>query len=156
MITLEQNTEILSMIPHRRPFRFIDEILDINENFVRGTYTYRPDEFFYNGHFPDNPVTPGVILTETMAQIGLIPLGIYLLDGQERFSDVLFTSSDVRFLQVVYPGRKVIVESNKIYFRHHFLKCDVKMYQESGRVVCSGKLCGMFLPHLSQDIKPAS
>lgn len=145
MITAAQKTDILNRIPHRKPFRFIDEIIDINENFSKGSYTYQPDEFFYKGHFPDRPITPGVILTETMAQIGLLPLGIFLADKKQLFSEILFTSSEVRFLQIVYPEHKVIVESTKIYFRYNILKCEVKMYQESNGVVCSGILCGMLV-----------
>ncbi|RZM23479.1 MAG: beta-hydroxyacyl-ACP dehydratase, partial [Pedobacter sp.] len=62
--------EILSHLPYTEPFLFVDELLDIDENGATGTFTFREDLDFYKGHFKDHPVTPGVILTETMAQIG--------------------------------------------------------------------------------------
>ena len=147
MVTHAQKIDILNRIPHKNPFRFIDEIIDINENFISGPYTYKHDEFFYKGHFPEKAITPGVILTETMAQIGLVPLGIYLLGKQNQFTDIVFTSSDVKFLQIVYPGQKVLVESTKVYFRFNKLKCNVKMLNESNKVVCNGVLCGMSMTH---------
>jgi 3-hydroxyacyl-[acyl-carrier-protein] dehydratase len=145
MVTAQQKNDILSRIPHRKPFLFIDELYELNEDFACGAYTYKAEEFFYKGHFPENPITPGVILTETMAQIGLVCLGIFLLNEQQEFADILFVSSDVKFLKVVYPGQKVTVESKKKYFRHNILKCEVKMLNDMNEVVCTGILCGMLL-----------
>ncbi len=61
--------EILALVPQQEPFRFIDEIVSIDEEKIVGAYRFREDAFFYRGHFPGNPITPGVILIETMAQI---------------------------------------------------------------------------------------
>ena len=52
--------EVLAAIPQQEPFRFIDEILDLGEDHIVASYTFRPDAFFYLGHFPGNPITPGV------------------------------------------------------------------------------------------------
>ena len=71
--------EILEYLPYKSSFRFVDEIVSIDENNVTGNYTLRKDAFFYEDHFPGRPVTPGVIVTEIMAQIGLVVLGIYLI-----------------------------------------------------------------------------
>ena len=71
--------EILDLLPYTAPFLFVDELFEITQNGIKGGYTYKADEYFYTGHFKNNPVTPGVILIETMAQIGLVCLGIYLL-----------------------------------------------------------------------------
>ncbi|MDI1303260.1 MAG: hydroxymyristoyl-ACP dehydratase, partial [bacterium] len=70
--------EIISKLPYSKPFLFVDEIINVNENGVEGSYTFNETLDFYKGHFKDNPVTPGVILTEVMAQIGLVCLGIFL------------------------------------------------------------------------------
>ena len=71
--------ELIDLLPYQDPFLFVDEIDVISENAVTGSYTFKEDAFFYEGHFKNNPITPGVILTECMAQIGLVCLGIYLL-----------------------------------------------------------------------------
>ena len=52
---------ILDKLPYSKPFLFVDEILQINENGVEGSYTFDSNLDFYNGHFKNNPVTPGVI-----------------------------------------------------------------------------------------------
>ncbi len=74
--------EIIAKLPYSKPFLFVNELLHIDQNGVEGIYTFDENLDFYKGHFKENPVTPGVILTEVMAQIGLVCLGIYLLNGR--------------------------------------------------------------------------
>ena len=136
--------EIITKLPYSKPFLFVDEILAINENGVEGTFTFDSKSDFYKGHFKNNPVTPGVILTETMAQIGLVCLGIYLNEGKE-IQNIGFTSSEVEFLKPVYPNEKVTVISEKIYYRFGKLKCKVKMLNEKKEEDCSGTLAGMIV-----------
>lgn len=135
---------IIAKLPYSEPFLFIDELLHVDENTAIGTYTFNEDLDFYKGHFRDNPVTPGVILTETMAQIGMVCLGIYLL-GETFNKDtvIAFTSADMQFLKPVYPNEKVTVSSQKLFFRFGKLKCDVIMKNQSGQEVCKGILAGM-------------
>jgi 3-hydroxyacyl-[acyl-carrier-protein] dehydratase len=138
--------DIISKLPYSKPFLFVDEIIDINENGVEGSYTFDENLDFYKGHFKENPVTPGVILTEVMAQIGLVCLGIFLLD--ETFNNktaIALTSTDIEFLKAVYPKEKVTVFSEKVYFRFGKLKCKVKMKNENGDEVCSGTIAGMIV-----------
>jgi len=141
--------DIIAQLPYTKPFLFVDELLHVDENSISGTYTFKEDLDFYQGHFKGNPVTPGVILTETMAQIGMVSLGIYLL-GNELKKDtvVAFTSADVQFLKPVYPNEKVTVTSQKIFFRFGKLKCDVVMKNEAGQEVCKGILAGMITVRL--------
>ena len=91
--------DIIDKLPYSKPFLFVDEILRIDENGVEGTFTFDADSDFYKGHFKNNPVTPGVILTEAMAQIGVVCLGIYLL-GNDFNSEtkVALTSSEIEYL----------------------------------------------------------
>jgi 3-hydroxyacyl-[acyl-carrier-protein] dehydratase len=140
---------ILERLPYSKPFLFVDELLLINENSVKGTYTYHKDLTFYEGHFKNFPITPGVILTETMAQIGLVSLGIYLLGDTARNLSFAMTSSSIDFLKPVYPNEKVTVTSRKIYFRFNKLSCDVKMENERGEVVCKGTIAGMITKHIN-------
>jgi 3-hydroxyacyl-[acyl-carrier-protein] dehydratase len=70
---------IFDLLPYRSSFRFVDEISFLDPGKVIGHYTLKKDAFFYEDHFVGYPVTPGAILTEIMAQIGLVVLGIYLI-----------------------------------------------------------------------------
>lgn len=138
--------EIIFKLPYARPFLFVDELLHIDENGAEGTFVFSGDLDFYKGHFKDNPVTPGVILTETMAQIGVVCLGIYLL-GNDFNSDskIALTSSETEFLKPVYPNEKVTVVSEKVYFRFGKLKCRVRMFNANNEEVCRGTIAGMII-----------
>ena len=136
--------EIISKLPYSKPFLFVDEILHIDQNGLEGTFKFDENLDFYKGHFKKNPVTPGVILTETMAQIGLVCLGIFLLDNNfDKHSLISLTSTEIEFLKPVFPNEKVTVISEKIYFRFGKLKCKVIMKNESGAIVCQGNIAGM-------------
>jgi 3-hydroxyacyl-[acyl-carrier-protein] dehydratase len=140
--------EILELIPQQSPFRFIDAILELNENGITATYTFKPDEFFYSGHFPGNPITPGVILLETMAQTGVVAYGIYLASMEltsEEIQSILtvFTEAEVEFSGVVRPGDTVIIRAEKKYFRRLKLKVEAEITLENGTTVCSGAIAGM-------------
>src|SRR5210317_1691701 len=104
-----KNQDILNMLPYEKPFLFVDTLDEISEEGMRGTYRYAEDSDFYKGHFKDMPITPCVILTETMAQIGVVSLGIFLLkDKMEHdFPRIAMTSTAIDFFIPVYPGEKV-------------------------------------------------
>ena len=70
--------EVLELLPQQEPFRFVDEILEVDENHIVARYRFRADADFYRGHFPGDPITPGVILLESLAQVGVVALGIYI------------------------------------------------------------------------------
>ena len=140
------NQEIIAKLPYSKPFLFVDEILQINENGVEGTYYFDENLDFYKGHFKDNPITPGVILTEVMAQIGLVCLGIFLLDDSfNKATSIALTSSEIEFLKPVFPNERVTVISEKIYFRFGKLKCKVIMKNEKGEEVCTGTIAGIMV-----------
>lgn len=138
--------EILSNLPYSKPFLFVDELLHVDENGAVGCFTFDENLAFYKGHFKDNPITPGVILTETMAQIGLVCLGIFLLNDTLTSNTVIsLTSTEIEFIKPVFPNEKVTVISEKIYFRFGKLKCKVTMKNEQQKTVCSGTIAGMIL-----------
>ena len=142
--------QILSAVPQQRPFRFIDDILELDEDRITGIYRFREDEYFYSGHFPGRPITPGVILIETMAQAGVVAFGLYLTMVQKNVSAeelnglmTLFTLAEgVEFTGIVKPGETVIIRGEKVYFRKGSLKSKVVMERENGEVVCTGILAG--------------
>jgi 3-hydroxyacyl-[acyl-carrier-protein] dehydratase len=141
-----ESQKIISKLPYSKPFLFVDEIVQINENGVEGTYTFDENLDFYKGHFKDNPITPGVILTEVMAQIGLVCLGVFLLDNLFNTNTLIaLTSTEIEFLKPVFPKEKVTVISEKVYFRFGKLKCKVKMKNGKGEEVCTGIIAGMVI-----------
>ncbi|WP_317902451.1 3-hydroxyacyl-ACP dehydratase FabZ family protein [Cerina litoralis] len=135
---------IIEKLPYSEPFLFVDQLNHLDENGAEGSYTFKEELDFYRGHFDGNPVTPGVILTECCAQIGLVCIGLYLFsESNILHSDFGLFSSEMEFYLPVYPGETVTVSSKKIYFRFHKLKCEVKMYNAQGKMVCKGTLSGM-------------
>ncbi len=139
-----EKIDIISRLPYSKPFLFVDEIIRIDENGVEGEFTFDENMDFYKGHFKENPVTPGVILTEVMAQIGLVCLGVFLLNDEfNKVSVIALTSVSIDFLKPVFPNEKVTVISEKIYFRFGKLKCKVSMKNEKDEIVCNGVIAGM-------------
>jgi 3-hydroxyacyl-[acyl-carrier-protein] dehydratase len=141
---------IISTLPYKSPFLFVDEILQVGEDGCTGTYTFPEGSYFYEGHFKNKPVTPGVILTECMAQIGLVCLGIFILKKQEQDLkesqeeiQIALSATHMDFYIPVFPGEKVKVISKKEYFRFNKLKCAVEMYNKNKELVCRGTIAGM-------------
>ncbi|MCR9144605.1 MAG: beta-hydroxyacyl-ACP dehydratase [bacterium] len=151
---------ILERIPQQAPFRFVDSIDELSPERARGSYRFRADEFFYAGHFPEQPVTPGVILIECMAQIVLVPLALFLSASEaeaQAKSDAnaatsgaagpglpFFAEADqVEFNAPVRPGDRVLVSGERIYFRRGKLKCRVEMSFADGSPVASAVLAGV-------------
>ena len=138
--------QIIALLPYQDPFLFVDELTEISSEGITGNYTFNEDAFFYEGHFKDNPITPGVILTECMAQIGLVCFGIYILKDQlleGNKPQIALTSSQIDFFLPVFPSEKVTVVSEKEVFRFNKLKCNVKLYNEKEELVCRGTISGM-------------
>ena len=140
--------EVLELLPQQEPFRFIDEILELDAEHIVATYRFPEDSDFYRGHFPGNPITPGVILIETMAQAGIVALGIYLFGLDESRKDLaklvtVFTDTSVDFAGTVLPGERVTIAAKKIFWRRRKLRVEVEMKNEGGTVVCSGEMSGM-------------
>lgn len=141
--------QALDLLPQQPPFRFIDDILEVDDRSITATYRFKENESFYSGHFPGNPVTPGVILIETMAQTGVVALGICLLLKQGmpaeeiRRITMLFSLADaVEFSGIVLPGEKVIIHGEKQYLRKGNLKSRCAIMRENGDAICSGILTG--------------
>lgn len=143
--------EVLARVPQQEPFRFIDEITELDDEHIVASYRFREDADFYRGHFPGNPITPGVILVETMAQAGVVALGLYLC-ALERSPEELeklitvFTDANVEFSGTVSPGERVTTVGRKTFFRRLKLRSEVEMKLDDGTVVCSGVLSGIGIP----------
>ena len=105
--------DIKNILPHREPFIFIDEIRDLGEDFIVGVKYVKEDEDYFRGHFPAEPVMPGVLQLETMAQAG----GVLILTTVENPQDYLtfFMKIDnAKFKKKVTPGDTIIFRLNLI------------------------------------------
>ena len=139
---------ILELLPQQEPFRFVDEILEVDDDHIVAKYTFRPDADFYRGHFPGNPITPGVLLVEAMAQTGVVALGIYLVARERSVEDVrrvltVFTDVNAEFSGVVRPGDTVTITARKVFFRRMKLRADVEMRKGDGSLVATATVAGM-------------
>jgi 3-hydroxyacyl-[acyl-carrier-protein] dehydratase len=140
--------EVLARIPQREPFRFIDEIHEIDEEHVVASYRWREDHDFYRGHFPGDPITPGVLLVECLAQASVVALGAYLFAKELPEAEAakivpFFTDANVDFTGLVLPGMRVRMESRKVFWRRRKLRIEGQIVLEDGSVVCSGTLSGL-------------
>ena len=99
--------EIYRRIPHRPPFLFVDKIIEISESGAKSSLKIRPDFSFFEGHYPGNPIMPGVLLCEAVFQTGAIFLADHLKSESlidESVTPVLSRIRDARFKRMVKPG----------------------------------------------------
>ncbi|AGC78280.1 3-hydroxyacyl-[acyl-carrier-protein] dehydratase [Nonlabens dokdonensis] len=137
--------KIVANLPYGDGFKFVDQLLELDEESVIGIYRFRESEYFYKHHFINNPITPGVILIECMAQIGLACLGSYLMRENEGNPQFVFTENHINFLNTVVPETTVIVSAKKEYFRFGKLKVVVQMMDENENKIAEGWMSGMIV-----------
>jgi 3-hydroxyacyl-[acyl-carrier-protein] dehydratase len=140
--------QVLDLLPQQRPFRFVDEILEVDEQRITGRYRFRDDEWFYAGHFPGRPVTPGVILLESMCQVGVVALGIYLFALEHSVEEArawttLFVDAESEFLRSVLPGETVTIRGERVFWRRHKLRARVQMFAADGTLVAQTTASGL-------------
>lgn len=100
-------TQIQELLPHRPPFLFIDKIMELSEDKVVGVKNVTMNEPFFVGHFPGEPVFPGVLQIEAMAQTGGI-LAMSSVDKPEDYITLFAKIDDVKFRQKVVPGDTIV------------------------------------------------
>jgi 3-hydroxyacyl-[acyl-carrier-protein] dehydratase len=114
--------EIKEIIPHREPMLLIDEGYAIDEKSGIGKYTIIGDEWFLQGHFPGNPIVPGVVLCEMMAQACCIILGEKVKGHATYFTGI----NNVKFRNMVSPGDTFVTECTITKMKHPFYFAQVK------------------------------
>ena len=98
---------IRELLPHRYPFQLVDKVIEIGANYIVGVKNVTSNEPFFQGHFPQEPVMPGVLQVEAMAQVG----GLFVLssvDDTERYSTYFMKIDGVKFRQKVVPGDTLV------------------------------------------------
>ena len=103
---------VTDLIPHRPPFLFVDEIVSETADSLVAKRTFRADEFFYQGHYPNQPITPGVLLCEAVFQTGALLMAkrakaAGAAAGEQGGVPLLARVSDVKFRNPVFPGDTV-------------------------------------------------
>ena len=126
--------EINKLIPHRHPFLFIDtcEIIVPGEHGI-SEKLFSKDEYFFEGHFPQNPIVPGVIIVEAMAQTAGIVVSYKLREFKEK--SVLFMSvNKAKFRMPILPNEKVSFEVNFLNSVRHVYKFQGTCFKNNTKV----------------------
>ncbi len=104
-------TPVTQLIPHRPPFLFVDEIVSQTGEALVARRTWRAEEDFYQGHYPGAPITPGVLLCESVFQTGALLLALkFTGSGKPAGVPLLAKVENVRFRSPVYPGDTITIE----------------------------------------------
>jgi 3-hydroxyacyl-[acyl-carrier-protein] dehydratase len=126
---------IEAAIPHRAPMLLLDEIVQQSERHIHCRKTFREDEYFFQGHYPDYPLVPGVILCETGMQAGAVLLSA--VTPQDGRVPVATRMNDVKWKKMVRPGDMIDIEVtlNEQLADAYFL---------SAKITCDGKLAARY------------
>ncbi len=137
-------TEIRKLIPHRYPFLLVDRIVEIEPNRrIVGIKNVTANESFFQGHFPDKPIMPGVLICEAMAQVGAILAGCSEHDSDKVF--VLTGLDRARFKQPVEPGDQLRIDLEVSRRRKHYWRLTAHASVD-GRRVAEAELSAMEMP----------
>lgn len=128
--------EVIKLLPHRYPFLMIDKVIDHEESSLTAIKNVTANEPFFMGHFPENAVMPGVLITESLAQAGAILA--YIKTQSSPRDNIFFLAGidNAKFKQVVIPGDQLLLNVTIVANKGNFWK----IYGEArveGKVVCS-------------------
>lgn len=129
--------EIKKIIPHREPMLMIDEIVDMNDQWIRASFFLSPCYEFFEGHFPGNPVMPGALMIEAMAQTADVLL---LSKDEYKARTPYFMGVDrVSFRRKAVPGDTIYIEASikEVFSANDVVSCDATIYVDD-RVCAMG------------------
>ncbi|KNF09694.1 3-hydroxyacyl-[acyl-carrier-protein] dehydratase FabZ [Gottschalkia purinilytica] len=132
------NIQIQNLIPHRYPFLLVDKVVEIEEGKrAVGIKNVAANEPFFQGHFPGNPIMPGVLIVEAMAQVGAVTL-MTIEENREKLA--VFTGIDgVRIKKQVRPGDTLRMEVELVKFKRGIGVAEAVAYVD-GEIACKGTL----------------
>jgi len=141
-------TELLDLMPQTEPFRFVDRVLEVDQAHIVASYRFREDAYFYSGHFPGVPITPGVIVLEAMAQCGLVLHGLYLLALEVTRQELktyrtMFTNAQIEWSSAVLPGDSIVTRGEVLTFRRRRMRVRVETRNDRGQMIACGEIAGM-------------
>lgn len=120
--------KIHAAIPHRPPMLLLDEIVSQDDHTIVCKKTFQPEEFFFQGHYPDQPIVPGVILCECGAQAGAVLLS-GMMSVTEGQVPVLTRMNDVKFKKMVSPGEtvEITVKLDEVVSSAYFMTAQIRV-----------------------------
>ncbi len=136
--------EIYKILPHRYPFALVDKVVSLEEDSIVSIKNVSINEPFFVGHFPDNPVMPGVLQVEAMAQTG----GLLMIKKVEKPSDYwtyFLGIENCKFRKMVLPGHTLVIRcTTKGPIRRNMVKLSGQVFVE-GKLACEAVLTAMII-----------
>ena len=145
MVTLNFE-EIKDLIPHREPFIFIDKLIDIEKlKHATGVKTFSMKDNFFKGHFPEQPVVPGVILVEMMAQTAAALIAYSI--KEETFDKIVYLMNidNTKFRKPVFPDDKIYSNVNALRSKGRVWKFEGNIANNKGQIIAESNWCATIM-----------
>ena len=138
--------QIGELIPHRDPFLFLDELINIKKlETATGIKTFKDNEEFFRGHFPGHPIVPGVILIEMMAQAGAALIAYSIKEETKDKIVYLMNIENSKFRNPVFPNQKIYTDVKALRSKERVWKLQGKTYDDTNKKICEATWSAMIM-----------